>query len=260
MLVQRTAYRRLEVVLPVERAGTSNPMLQILQGLTVREAPAEDLVMHGRLHQQKRAAVHARGEHLLFLDWGLKASDNNWVTALLEFSQQRPIGVVGAKLHYPDGSLKHIGIVLGVNGVSAPAFHRHARSSLGYWGTAIAARNYSAVSGACLMTRRAVYDEVRGFDDEMSGLADVDYCLRVASAGYRVVFTPHAPLVHDESWRPAADVDAAAAKRLQTRWHDRLLRDPYYNPNLSRNTPDYEPSLIATNDQTMCARDEAGPA
>ena len=100
------------------------------------------------------------GDHLLFLDWGLQAVDADWLTALLEFSQQAAIGAVGAKLHYPDGSLKHIGILLGVNGVAAPAFHRHPRSSMGYWGTAIAARNYSAVSGACMMTRRRVYDEV----------------------------------------------------------------------------------------------------
>jgi GT2 family glycosyltransferase len=228
--------------------------------VAVRAVPVDDQLIHGRLHQQKRAAVQARGEHLLFLDWGLKAIDNEWLSALLEFSQQPPIGVVGAKLHYPDGSLKHIGIVLGVNGVAAPAFHRHARSSLGYWGTAVAARNYSAVSGVCLMTRRAVYDEVGEFDDEMGGFADVDYCLRAARARYRVVFTPHAPLVHDESWRPAADDDASAAKRLQMRWSDRLRRDPYYNPNLSRNNPDYEPDLIGSADQTTGASDSSDRA
>ena len=152
--------------------------------------------------------------------------DADWLTALLEFSQQSPIGAVGAKLHHSDGSLKHIGILLGVNGVAAPAFHRHPRSSMGYWGTAIAARNYSAVSGECLMTRRAVYDEVGGFDDEMGGFADVDYCLRVTAAGYRVVFTPHAPLVHDDSSSRSAGADARDASRLRERWSDRLASRP----------------------------------
>ena len=114
---------------------------------------------------------------------------------------------------------------------------------MGYWGTAIAARNYSAVSGECLMTRRAVYDEVGGFDEEMGGLADVDYCLRVTGAGYRVVFTPHALLVDDDSGSQSPGVDAQDAKRLQARWSDRLARDPYYNANLSRDSPDYEPDL-----------------
>ena len=241
MLDGRTTYRRFEVVLPGD--GVSDRWLRIPRSLTVRHVPTNGTPIRGPLGQQKRAAVHASGDHLLFLAWGLQAMDGDWLTALLEFSQQSPIGAVGAKLHHSDGSLKHIGILLGVNGVAAPAFHRHPRSSMGYWGTAIAARNYSAVSGECLMTRRAVYDEVGGFDDEMGGLADIDYCLRVTAAGYRVVFTPHAPLVHDDSRSQSTGVDAQDANRLQTRWSDRLARDPYYNSNLSRDSPDYEPDL-----------------
>ncbi len=246
MLVERTTYPWLEVVLPVEPGRPSESTLQIPRNLTVRDVSIEGPPIHGRLRQQKRAAVHARGEHLLFLDWGLTAIDRDWLTALLEFSQHAAIGAVGAKLHYPDGSLKHIGIVLGVNGVAAPTFHLHPRSSLGYWGTAIAVRNYSAVSGECLMTRRAVYNEVGGFDDEMGGCADVDYCLRVTRAGYRVVFTPHASLVHDKSSTPSTDADAHDRDQLRVRWSECLARDPYYNPNLSRQTPDYEPNVTAS--------------
>ena len=246
MLVERTSYRRLEVVLPVERARASYPALQIPRNLTIREVPMDGSPTPGRLRQQKRAAGHARGDHLLFLDWGLKPIDGEWLTALLEFSQQAAIGAVGAKLHYPDGSLKHIGILLGVNGVAAPALHRHPRSSLGYFAMAIAARNYSAVTGECLMTRRAVYEGVGGFDNEMGGFADVDYCLRVTGAGYRVVFTPHAALVHHKSSSSGSDADAHDANRLRMRWNDRLAQDPYYNPNFSRDTPDYEPNLTAS--------------
>ena len=148
------------------------------------------------------AAAAASGEHLVFMDWGLHALERQWLNALLEYSQQEPIGAVGAKLFYPDGSLKHIGIVLGVNGVAARPFDRHPRSSMGYWGTAIAARNYSAVSGVCMMTRRDVFQQVGGFREEMRSLADVDYCLSATGAGYRIVFTPHAELTHDDP-RPA---------------------------------------------------------
>ena len=95
------------------------------------------------------------------------------------------------------------------------------------------------------MTRRAVYDQVDGLDDDMGGLADVDYCLRVTAAGYRVVFTPHASLVEADSWNRPATADAEDANRLQMRWGDRLARDPYYNSNLSRDAPDYEPDLSA---------------
>jgi glycosyltransferase involved in cell wall biosynthesis len=241
MLDERTTYRRFEVVLPV--GGLCDCDLKIPRNLTVRRVPVEGMPMRWRLQQQKRAAVHAGGDHLLFLDWGLQAMDGDWLTALLEFSQQSPIGAVGAKLHHSDGSLRHIGILLGVNGVAAPAFHHHPRSSMGYWGTAIAARNYSAVSGECLMTRRAVYDQVGGFDDQMGSLADVDYCLRVTAAGYRVVFTPHAALVHEDPASQSSNVDAQDANQLHMRWSDRLARDPYYNSNLSRDSPDYEPDL-----------------
>ena len=246
MLVEGTTYRRFEVLLPVDRGRAADLTVNIPQNLAVREIPMDAAAMRGRVRQQKRAAADATGDHLLFLDWGLQATDREWLTALLEFSQQAAIGAVGAKLHYPDGSLKHIGIVLGVNGVAAPAFHLHPRSSLGYWGTAVAVRNYSAVSGDCLMTRREIYSEVGGFDDEMGGLADVDYCLRLTRAGYRVVFTPYASFVQDRSWHSIGETDGREGNSLQTRWRDRLARDPYYNSNLSRDTPDYEPALTTS--------------
>jgi len=246
MLAERTAYRRFEIILPV--VGASSPALQIPRNLTVREVPIEGTPIRGPLRQQKRGAVQAQGDHLLFLDLGLQAMDADWLTALLEFSQQSLIGAVGAKLHHADGSLKHIGILLGVNGVAAPALHRHPRSSMGYWGTAIAARNYSAVTGECLMTRRAIFEQVGGFDDEMGELADVDYCLRVSAAGYRVVFTPHSRLVHDDSSSDSTGADAQDVDQLQRRWTTRLARDPYYNANLSRDSPDYEPDLAVRAD------------
>jgi GT2 family glycosyltransferase len=242
-LAEHTSYRRFEVVQPVGSDGANETSLQIPGTLPIREVRTDAALPPNRLHQQGMAAGHARGDHVLFFDWGLEALDSDWLTALLEFSQQSAIGVVGAKLHYPDGALKHIGIVLGVNGVAAPACHRHPGSSLGYWGTAIAARNYSAVSGICMMTRRDVYEQVGGMDGEMGGLADVDYCLRVTAAGYRVAFTPDARLVH-ESLPGPSDADLTPdANHLRKRWGDRLARDPYYNINLSRNSPDYELDL-----------------
>jgi GT2 family glycosyltransferase len=243
ILVERTTYRRFEVLLPVAGAGAAGLTRQFPPNLSIREVPIEGGTIGGRLRQQRRAAAHARGDHVLFLDWGLKPLESDWLTALLEFSQQTAIGAVGAKLHYPDGSLRHVGILLGVNGLAAPALHRYRRSAAGYFGTAIAARNYSAVSGECLMTRRSVYEEVGGLDDEMGGLADVDYCLRVAGAGYRVVFTPHAALVHGSWSSPGRNVSPADAERFRMRWADRLVDDPYYNPNFSRDTPDYEPGV-----------------
>jgi O-antigen biosynthesis protein len=242
MLAERTTYRRFEVVLPVAR-GAANASLHIPRNLILREVRIEEPHIGGRLHQQKLAAADARGDHLLFLDWGLTPIVREWLSALLEFSQQTAIGAVGAKLHYSDGSLKHVGILLGVNGVASPALHRHPRSSVGYYGAAVSVRNYSAVSGECLMTRRDVYHILGGFDEEMGEFADIDYCLRVTGAGYRVVFTPYAALIEHKSSSAAHEVDVHAVNRLRMRWSDLLAQDPYYNCNFSRDSPDYEPNL-----------------
>jgi O-antigen biosynthesis protein len=245
-LAECTTYRQFEVVQPVGGEGTHQTSLQIPESLPIREVRIDGAGAATRLRQQALAAAHARGEHLLFLDWGLQALDGEWLTALVEFSQQVAIGAVGGKLYYPDGSLKHIGILLGVNGVAAPACHRHPGSTLGYWGTAIAARNYSAVGGSCMMTRRSLFEQFGGMDREMGALADVDYCLRITAAGYRVVFTPSAQLVH-AAVPDLSDADFTPdSNNLRARWGDRLARDPYYNANLSRNSPDYELDLRST--------------
>jgi GT2 family glycosyltransferase len=245
-----TAYRPIEVLLPVADDRSLEGATKLLGPLPYR--PVRVGPDHiARAGQANVTAAAATGEHLLFMDWGLQAAEPQWLNALLEYSQQRAIGAVGAKLLHPDGSLKHIGIVLGVNGVAARPFDRHPRSSLGYWGTAIAVRNYSAVSGLCMMTRRDVFQQVGGFREEMRSLADVDYCLSVTSKGYRIVFTPHAELTHDDP-RPAPPAAAQDedAVTLRSRWASRLSRDPFYNVNLSRTSPDYEPDLSRVPDST----------
>jgi GT2 family glycosyltransferase len=249
-LAERTTYRCFEVLQPVESNGAHVASWKSPLNLPIREVPTDGTWPDTRLGQQAAAAAHARGDHLVFLDWGLQGVGGDWLTALLEFSQQPGIGAVGGKLHYPDGSLAHIGILLGVNGVASPAFHRHPRSTMGYWAAAIAARNYSAVTGACMMTRRRVFEEVGGFRGEMGRLADIDYCLRVTDAGYRVVFTPHAALVHDEMFESSAHgAGRDDEDRFRLAWGDRLASDPYYNANLSREAPDYEPSLSVSRER-----------
>ena len=245
-LSARTAYRRVEIVLAIS-ADSAGPATQLLRGLPYREIRVEAGPPLNRTSQLNLAAAQAEGEQLLFLEWGLDALDSEWLTSLLEYSQQEAIGAVGGKLLSPDGSLEHIGMLLGVNGVAAPAYYRHPRSSPGYWGSAIIARNYSAVTGACLMTRRRVFEELGGFREELRWFADVDYGLRVTSAGYRVVATPYARLARVAPSTPIAGAAVEEeARLLEALWGDRLARDPYYNPNLSRDSPDYEPDLSPT--------------
>jgi GT2 family glycosyltransferase len=132
-------------------------------------------------------------------------------------------------------------MVLGVAGLAAHAFHQYPGVSAGYAGSAIIARNYSAVTGACLMTRRRVFDEVGGFDERFPvDFNDVDYCLRLRRADYRVVFTPWAQLYHHESASfGVRRQDLAGLAEMRRRWADVIDRDPYYNPNLTRDFPDF---------------------
>jgi O-antigen biosynthesis protein len=183
----------------------------------------------------------ARGDHVLVLHDDVEPIDAGWLEALLELSAQQGIGAVGAKLYYPHGALQHIGLVVGMDGLAGRPFQGHHPDSLGYFSNANCIRNYSAVSGACLMTRREVFNAVGGFDEALGTHGgDIDYCLKVGEAGYRVVFTPYARLTHHEAGRLGEQpVSGATTERLRARWGERFDRDPFYNPNLSRAFLDY---------------------
>jgi GT2 family glycosyltransferase len=186
-------------------------------------------------------AAHAAGTHLLLLNDDIEVISSDWMTAMLEYSQQRDVGAVGAKLLYPDGRLQHIGIVLGVGGGAAHAFHQHAGASPGYASSAVSVRNYSAVTAACMMTRRDAFDSIRGFDEKFAvDFNDVDYCLRLRQAGYRIVFTPFATLYHHESASFGPRVqNPKELELMRSRWGGVMDRDPYYHPELTREFPDY---------------------
>ena len=182
---------------------------------------------------------HASGSHLLFLNNDTEPLHQDWLTGLLEWSQQPEVGVVGAKLFYPDGRLQHVGIALGVGAGAAQLFRGSPGAHRGYVDSALVVRNCAAVTAACLMTRREVFDEAGGFDERFAvDFNDVDYCLRVGRLGYRVLFTPHARLLHHEfSTRPRTvrRSEHALFRRLSP---DLIARDPFYSPHLSRRFTD----------------------
>ncbi|TFG89257.1 MAG: glycosyltransferase family 2 protein, partial [Gemmatimonadales bacterium] len=187
-------------------------------------------------HKLNWMARQAQGEHLVIFNDDLEAISPDWLTALLEFSQQEEIGAVGSKLLYPDGRLQHIGMALGINGYPAHLFHQAPAGHPGYMAHANLIRNYSAVTGAALMMRRALYDELGGLSEEFSvDYNDTDLCLRLLQKGYRVVYTPYSLLHHHES----AVLSGGRLNRDETelfrqRWRDILANDPLYNPNLTR--------------------------
>jgi GT2 family glycosyltransferase len=187
----------------------------------------------------------ARGQQLLFLNNDVEVIRPDWLTALLEYAQLDAVGAVGAKLLYSDGTIQHAGVVLNVGGVAQHAFRCTAKDVLGAPRLADVPRNCSAVTGACMMVPRRVFDEVGGFDEALRVvLNDIDLCLRIRERRYEVVYTPHSLLFHHEGasrgrLHPAEDED-----RFVARWSAQLGRvDPYYNPNLSDTREDWSLKL-----------------
>lgn len=178
---------------------------------------------------------------LLFLNNDTEVIDGDWLTIMAEHVQRPEVGAVGPRLLYPDDTVQHGGIVVGVGGIAEHAFRGFPAESPGVCRQLQVTRNYSAVTGACLMTRRDVFNQVQGFDEEKLPVtfSDVDLCLKIRRAGYLVVYTPFARLYHHESGSRRLSVEPRETGVMRERWSDLLEYDPYYNPNLSRERADF---------------------
>jgi GT2 family glycosyltransferase len=188
------------------------------------------------------AASQTDAPWVLFLDDSIEAIDADWLTIMAEYVQRPEVGAVGAHLLNRRGTVEHAGIVVGVNGAAQPAFRgcaaEHHRTNRQLQVT----RNCSAVSSACMLARREVFNQVSGFDERVSGtFADVDLCLKMRREGYLIVYTPFAKLYWRETQPDKSDDSSKAIMR--PRWADVLKRDPYYNPNLSRERADFSLEL-----------------
>jgi len=181
------------------------------------------------------AVERSTGDLLLFLNNDIEALSDGWLSAMVEHAQRPDVGAVGARLTYPDGSVQHSGIVIGMGGVAGHAFRYCPDWNPGYFGMSRVVRNYSAVTGACLMVRRSVFDEVGGFDEELAvAYNDVDFCLRLRKFGYLIVYTPYAELMHRESLTRSAGSGGEEDLFMMRRWRNVFDEgDPYFNPNLS---------------------------
>ena len=175
---------------------------------------------------------------LLFIDGNIEAIEPDWLTIMAEHVQRPEVGAVGGRLLNPNDTIEHAGFVLGVNGIAQPAFRGFPAEHSGANRQPQITRNCSAVSGACMLTRRDVLEEVGGFDESLpESLADVDLCLKMRRAGYLIVYTPFAKLYWHAPQHERADARSDAIMR--ERWPDVLQHDPYYNPNLSRERADF---------------------
>lgn len=186
---------------------------------------------------------------IFFLNNDISVINRGWLTAMVEHIQREEAGAVGAKLLYPNGKIQHAGVVLGAGkfkdkpcGVAGHSHKYFPQGSHGYFEQIDVIRDYSAVTAACMLTKRDLFLKLGGFDAENFAVAwnDVDYCLRLRKKGYLIVYTPYARLYHYESVSRGSDEKGEKLERfyretekMYERWGDVLARDPYYNPNLS---------------------------
>jgi GT2 family glycosyltransferase len=194
------------------------------------------------------AVSHAEGEVLLFLNNDIEAISHDWLERMLQYALRPDVGAVGAKLYYPDNTVQHGGVILALGGVAGHAHHWYTRTSYGYFGRLIITQNLSAVTAACLMTRRQVFDEVGGFDERFTlAFNDVDFCIKIRRNNYLIVWTPFAELYHFESLTRGEDDTPEKKDRFRSevhlfvkKWYDLLEKgDPYYNPHLTLLEPDF---------------------
>jgi GT2 family glycosyltransferase len=182
------------------------------------------------------AAGKARGDVLLFLNNDVEASSPGWLAEMVAHAQREEVGAVGARLLFPDGTLQHGGVTIGVCWGAAHVQQGLRGTLPGYLSAVSVTRNTSAVTGACLMTRRDVFEAAGGFDQSLPvAFNDIDYCLRLRAAGRLIVYTSLAELVHHESKTRGHTDDEKERPVFRRRWRDLILDgDPYYNPNLGR--------------------------
>lgn len=244
-IVSRTTYPNYEIII-MENNSTDEELFAYYEKLDrynkIRIVRYEGAFNYSDINNV--GVKHAKGEYVLLLNNDISVISKDWIEQLLMYAQREDVAAVGAKLLYPDRTIQHAGIILGM-GSDRTAGHEHYRipyDNLGYMGRLYYARNTTAVTGACLLIRKAVYEEVGGLDTSFAvAYNDVDFCLRLREKGYLNVFTPLAELYHYESVSRGSDQSETnrerfeqEAARFRERWAKALADgDPYFNPHFS---------------------------
>jgi GT2 family glycosyltransferase len=228
-LLDVTAYPGLEVIVVLDPETPACVTAQ-LEAQAVTPVPADGTFNYSRWCNQGVAASH--GDHVILLNDDVLIEQPDWLDTMVGFFAEPDVGVVGARLLYADGTLQHGGILL--NEQPLHIFHGFGGDDPGPFGLLQIDREVTAVTGACLATPRAVWDELGGLPEEFAvAFNDLDYCLRVRRTGRRVIWAAHATLYHFESQTRRPDAAEHEIDLLYSRWSAELRRDPYGNPNFA---------------------------
>ena len=245
---QKTTYSNYEIIL-VENNSTTREIRDYYQELDgkngVRVVYWDKEFNYSAINNF--GISYAKGDYILCLNNDITVISPEWMEELLANCQRPEVGIVGARLYYPDNTIQHAGIVLGMGGCAGSLFVGLARSRGGYLHKAALQQDLSAVTAACFMVKKEAFEKVGGFEEKLAvAFNDVDFCLKVRHAGYLVVYDPYAELYHHESKTRGYENTEAKKRRFQEEieymrchWMPDILRDPYYNENLSLKASDY---------------------
>lgn len=249
-IYDKTTYKNFEVII-VENNSTEEETFEYYEQI---EDEYENLKVIYWKDKFNYSAINnfgfkeAKGEYVLLLNNDVEIITPNWIEEMLMFAQRSDVGAVGAMLYYPDNTIQHAGVILGIGGVAGHSHKNYKRGEFGYMSRAAIAQNLTAVTFACVMMPSSVYKEVGGLDEAFEvAFNDVDMCMRIRKAGYLVVFTPYAELYHYESKSRGTENTPAKVRRFNSeverfkaRWGKELeAGDPYYNRNLTLEGEDF---------------------
>jgi len=242
-ILEKTTYDNYEIII-LNNQSSCPDTLSYLQSISTDHR----ISVHSWDYEFNYSAINnfgatlAKGSILGLLNNDVEIINGDWLEEMVSHACRNDIGCVGAKLYYPNNTIQHAGIILGIGGIADHGHKHFGRDEAGYCSRLKLVQNLSAVTGACLLVRKSIFEEVSGLDEENLAIAynDVDFCLKVRKAGYRNLWTPYAELYHHESVSRGANNTRKKRRRMRKevsymhkRWGNALYTDPAYNPNLT---------------------------
>jgi len=253
-LYEKTAYTNFEVLV-VENNSTEPETFEYYGKIQKEHSNLKVLYYKGGFNFSainNFAAQQANGEMYLLLNNDIEIISENWLGEMVSLALQKNVGIVGAMLYYPNDTVQHAGVIVGLGGFAGHSHKYHPRGKSGYMFRLACVQNLSCVTAACLLVTKQAFDAANGLDEEFTvAFNDVDFCLRIRDMGYQVLFTPYAECYHHESISRGSDKKGEKKERfegernrLKDRFGDSLLRDPFYNPNLTLDMEDFSESRV----------------
>jgi GT2 family glycosyltransferase len=249
-LLNRSSYKNMEIII-IENNSTDKSTFEYYDRMSRTHKNISVMEYKGDFNYSainNYGAGFSKGEYILLLNNDTEIINADCIEEMLGHCMRDEVGIVGAKLYYGDGSVQHAGVIIGLGGIAGHAFVSLKKGDSGYLHRENCTQNYSAVTAACMMTKKSIYESVGGLTEEMQvAFNDIDYCMKVRKTGKLVVYTPYAELFHYESKSRGQDDTPEKARRFNSeverfakRWPDILKDgDPYYNPNLTLVRPDF---------------------